>query len=95
MDRQQKRTRVTVKKESTDKVFTANKNGDLTKAKAEASVAAAKVQPVAEAVKAPVTEAPKAPVTEKEVAVTATEAPEKLKRLTQRSVNRDVRVKLR
>lgn len=93
MDRQQKRTRVTVKKESTDKVFTANKNGDLTKAKADASVAAAKVQP--EAVKAPVAEAPKAPVTEKEVAVTATEAPEKLKRLTQRSVNRDVRVKLR
>ena len=45
VDRQQKRTRVTVKKESTDKVFTANKNGDLTKAKAETTVAAAKVQP--------------------------------------------------
>ena len=68
VDRQQKRTRVTVKKESTDKVFTANKNGDLTKAKAEASVAVAKVQPVAEA--------PKAPVAEKEVAVAATAAPE-------------------
>ena len=76
VDRQQKRTRVTVKKESTDKVFTANKNGDLTKAKAEASVAVAKVQPVAEAVKTPVAEAPKAPVAEKEVAVAATAAPE-------------------
>ena len=77
VDRQQKRTRVTVKKESTDKVFTANKNGDLTKAKAEASVAAAKVQPVAEAVKAPVAEAPKAPIAEKEVAVATTTTPEK------------------
>ena len=75
MDRHQKRTRETVKKESTDKVFTANKNGDLTKAKAEASVAVAKVQPVAEAVKTQVAEAPKAPVAEKEVAVAATAAP--------------------
>lgn len=31
----QKRSRVTVKKESADKVFTANKNGDLTKGKTE------------------------------------------------------------
>ena len=31
----QKRSRVTVKKEGADKVFTANKNGDLTKGKAE------------------------------------------------------------
>ena len=31
----QKRSRVTVKKESADKVFTANKNGDLTKSKTE------------------------------------------------------------
>ena len=77
VDRQQKRTRVTVKKESTDKVFTANKNGDLTKAKAEASAAAAKVQPIAEVVKTPVAEAPKAPVAEKEVAVATTAAPEK------------------
>ena len=72
MDRQQKRTRVTVKKESTDKVFTANKNGDLTKAKAEATVAAAKVQPVAEAAKAPVAE--KAPEI---VATTTVATPEK------------------
>ena len=71
VDRQQKRTRVTVKKESTDKVFTANKNGDLTKAKAETTVAAAKVQPVAEATKAPVAE--KAP----EAVVTTASAPEK------------------
>ena len=71
VDRQQKRTRVTVKKESTDKVFTANKNGDLTKAKAETTVAAAKVQPVAEATKAPVAE--KAP----EAVVTSASAPEK------------------
>ena len=71
VDRQQKRTRVTVKKESTDKVFTANKNGDLTKAKAEATVAATKVQPVAEATKAPVAE--KAP----EAVATTASAPEK------------------
>ena len=42
----QKRSRVTVKKESADKVFTANKNGDLTKAKAEGTPAA-KEQPKA------------------------------------------------
>ncbi|EKU89148.1 transcription termination factor Rho [Bacteroides oleiciplenus] len=69
VDRQEKRTRVTVKKESTDKVFTANKNGDLTKAKAEATAASAKVRPITEAAKTPAAE--KAP----EVTVTAT--PEK------------------
>ena len=69
VDRQEKRTRVTVKKESTDKVFTANKNGDLTKAKAEATVASAKVRPAVEAAKAP--------VAEKTPEVAATTAPEK------------------
>jgi len=34
----QKRNRVTVKKENVDKVFSANKNGDLTKAKANAPI---------------------------------------------------------
>ncbi|WP_308757055.1 transcription termination factor Rho [uncultured Bacteroides sp.] len=43
----QKRSRVTVKKETADKVFTANKNGDLTKAKTEEAPAA----PAAEATK--------------------------------------------
>jgi len=70
VEKQQKRTRVTVKKESPDKVFTANKNGDLTKAKAEASVAAAKVQPVA-------AETAKAPVAEKAPEKVVTTAPEK------------------
>ena len=57
-EKQQKRTRVPVKKDAADKVFTANKNGDLTKAKAEASASAAKAQPqpVAEAVKVTATE---------------------------------------
>ncbi|WP_294619605.1 transcription termination factor Rho [uncultured Bacteroides sp.] len=55
----QKRSRVTVKKETTDKVFTANKNGNLTKGKAEetpagqaaeaAKESATAVTPVAEA----------------------------------------------
>lgn len=50
----QKRSRVTVKKEGVDKVFTANKNGDLTKAKAEET-------PVVAQAPAQATEAPKAP----------------------------------
>lgn len=40
----QKRNRVTVKKENADKVFSANKNGDITKAKANTSVSP-KAQP--------------------------------------------------
>jgi len=68
VERQEKRTRVTVKKESTDKVFTANKNGDLTKAKAEATAASAKARPV---------EPAKTPVAEKAPEVTATATPEK------------------
>ena len=71
MDRQQNVPAVTVKKESTDKVIHRQQNGDLTKAKAETTVAAAKVQPVAEATKAPVAE--KAP----EAVVTTASAPEK------------------
>lgn len=75
MDKQQKRTRVTVKKESTDKVFTANKNGDLTKAKAEKPAAAAKVKPADDATKAPAAE--KAP---KEAAAATPEKAETPKR---------------
>ena len=55
VERQDKRTRVTVKKESTDKVFSANKNGDLTKTKADTTTVSAKVRPV-ETVKAPAAE---------------------------------------
>ncbi len=73
VERQEKRTRVTVKKESTDKVFTANKNGDLTKAKAEATAASAKVRPV---------EPVKTPVAEKAPEVTATATPEKAEEKT-------------
>ncbi|WP_300704556.1 transcription termination factor Rho [Bacteroides sp.] len=74
----QKRSRVTVKKEGVDKVFTANKNGDLTKAKAE-ETSVAKEQPKAvEPAKAqtPATPAPAAaaPATTATPAVAA-EAP--------------------
>ena len=63
----QKRSRVTVKKEAADKVFTANKNGELTKGKTEeapavqASVQAAEAakEPAASSTPATETEAPK------------------------------------
>ena len=49
----QKRSRVTVKKEGADKVFTANKNGDLTKGKAEETPAVQTPVQAAEAAKEP------------------------------------------
>ena len=49
----QKRSRVTVKKEGADKVFTANKNGDLTKGKAEETPAVQIPVQAAEAAKEP------------------------------------------
>ena len=49
----QKRSRVTVKKEGADKVFTANKNGDLTKSKAEETPAVQTPVQAAEAAKEP------------------------------------------
>ena len=53
----QKRSRVTVKKESADKVFTANKNGDLTKSKTEEAPSTPKQPKAAEPAKEPVTAA--------------------------------------
>ncbi len=78
----QKRSRVTVKKEGVDKVFTANKNGDLTKAKAEENAVAKEqtkaVEPAKAQVTAPTTPAAAAPATTATPAITTpatTEAP--------------------
>lgn len=49
----QKRSRVTVKKEAADKVFTANKNGELTKGKTEEAPAVQASVQAAEAAKEP------------------------------------------
>ncbi len=79
----QKRSRVTVKKEGADKVFTANKNGDLTKGKTEETPAAQAVEaakePAVAATPAATAEAPKRkpgrPRKVKQEAAPATEAP--------------------
>ena len=78
----QKRSRVTVKKDGVDKVFTANKNGDLTKAKAEETPVAKEQPKAVEPVKAQVITTPApaaaAPATTATPAITtpaATEAP--------------------
>ena len=59
----QKRSRVTVKKEAADKVFTANKNGELTKGKTEEApavqAAEAAKEPTVAATPAAETEVPK------------------------------------
>lgn len=62
----QKRTRVTVKKETTDKVFSANKNGDLTKEKAAAPAAEVHPDPTetSQDLPATATETPATEVTE-------------------------------
>lgn len=80
VDKQQKRTRVPVKKENTDKVFTANKKGELNKAKSEDSAAAVKVQPAAATVKTPVAaEKAKAPVVVETKTSTVAKAPAAVK----------------
>lgn len=66
----QKRSRVTVKKEGADKVFTANKNGNLTKAKAEEAPATVAQAP------APAAETSQEPV----IAATPAAEPEAPKR---------------
>ncbi len=54
----QKRSRVTVKKEGADKVFTTNKNGDLTKGKNEETPVSQAAVQAAEAAKEPVAAVP-------------------------------------
>lgn len=78
----QKRSRVTVKKEGADKVFTANKNGNLTKAKAEeapATVAQAPA-PAAETSQEPVVAA--TPAAESETPKRKPGRPRKVKQET-------------
>ena len=60
----QKRSRVTVKKEAADKVFTANKNGELTKGKTEEAPAVQASVQAAEAAKEPTVAATPAAETE-------------------------------
>lgn len=60
----QKRSRVTVKKEAADKVFTANKNGELTKGKTEEAPAVQASVQAAEAAKEPTVAATLAAETE-------------------------------
>ena len=60
----QKRSRVTVKKEAADKVFTANKNGELTKGKTEEAPAVQASVQAAEAAKEPAVAATPAAETE-------------------------------
>ena len=60
----QKRSRVTVKKEAADKVFTANKNGELTKGKTEDAPAVQATEQAAEAAKEPAVAATPAAETE-------------------------------
>ncbi|WP_294594100.1 transcription termination factor Rho [uncultured Bacteroides sp.] len=78
----QKRSRVTVKKEGVDKVFTANKNGDLTKAKTEENPVAKEQPKATEPTKtqvaaspAPAAATPAIPETPAITTPAATEAP--------------------